>query len=176
MIFTLEALPAEEGDCLLLHWGTVAKPKIALIDGGPGRVYEDHLRPRLEEIGDEPRLDGCRWSWSWSATWTTTTSSASRSFPRLEARDREQPAADNRPFKVRAPVAQTFNDVLNDSVDGYYKTLTQVQASVDGKPNPEVVERSERRTSSKRGRRRGRVDAQTSPRPGRPRRRTHLRD
>ena len=50
MLFTLEALPAEEGDCLLLHWGTREKPKIALIDGGPGRVYENDLRPRLEEL------------------------------------------------------------------------------------------------------------------------------
>ncbi|HEX6161000.1 MAG TPA: hypothetical protein VF111_12590, partial [Thermoanaerobaculia bacterium] len=50
MLFTLEALPAEEGDCLLLHWGTKDEPHIALIDGGPGRVYENHLRPRLEEL------------------------------------------------------------------------------------------------------------------------------
>ena len=39
MILTLEPLPAKEGDCLLLHWGTKAEPKLAVIDGGPGRVY-----------------------------------------------------------------------------------------------------------------------------------------
>ena len=46
MILTLEPLPAKEGDCLLLHWGTKAAPKLAVIDGGPARVYEDSLEPR----------------------------------------------------------------------------------------------------------------------------------
>src|SRR6266511_1116582 len=50
MIMTLEPLRAEEGDCLLLHWGTTAAPKLAVIDGGPGLVYEDSLEPRLQEI------------------------------------------------------------------------------------------------------------------------------
>jgi hypothetical protein len=50
MLFTLEALKAKEGDCLLLHWGTADAPKLAIIDGGPGRVYETFLRPRLDDI------------------------------------------------------------------------------------------------------------------------------
>lgn len=48
--FTLEALPAQYGDCLLLHYGTDAKPGLVLIDGGPGGVWEDSLEPRLKAL------------------------------------------------------------------------------------------------------------------------------
>jgi hypothetical protein len=52
MIFGLEALPAEHGDCLLLRYGQDADPRLALIDGGPGGVYERTLRGRLNAIRD----------------------------------------------------------------------------------------------------------------------------
>ncbi|MET1110041.1 MAG: MBL fold metallo-hydrolase [Allosphingosinicella sp.] len=48
--FTLEALPARYGDCLLLHYGDDAKPGLVLIDGGPGKVWEKSLEPRLSEL------------------------------------------------------------------------------------------------------------------------------
>lgn len=44
-LFTLEILPADEGDCMLLHWG--ADRHVGLIDGGPSKVYGETLRPRL---------------------------------------------------------------------------------------------------------------------------------
>ena len=50
MLFSLEALKAEHGDCLLLHWGTAAAPRRLLIDGGPAGVYQDTLRPRLIQL------------------------------------------------------------------------------------------------------------------------------
>lgn len=50
MIFTLEALEAKHGDALLLHYGTKASPKLIIIDGGPGGVFDASLRPRLEQI------------------------------------------------------------------------------------------------------------------------------
>jgi beta-lactamase family protein len=50
MLFSLEALKAEHGDCLLLHWGTAAAPRRLLIDGGPAGVYDDTLRPRLMQL------------------------------------------------------------------------------------------------------------------------------
>jgi beta-lactamase superfamily II metal-dependent hydrolase len=50
MLFSLEALKAEHGDCLVLHWGTAAAPRRMLIDGGPPGVYEDTLRPRLMQL------------------------------------------------------------------------------------------------------------------------------
>ena len=52
MIFTLEVLQADHGDCLLLHYGKKTKPKIIVIDGGPSGIYRDFLRPRLLEIRD----------------------------------------------------------------------------------------------------------------------------
>jgi beta-lactamase superfamily II metal-dependent hydrolase len=50
MILTLDVRRARKGDCLLLHYGTKAKPKLMLIDGGPSSVYKPQLRPRLDEI------------------------------------------------------------------------------------------------------------------------------
>ncbi|HVQ07527.1 MAG TPA: MBL fold metallo-hydrolase [Allosphingosinicella sp.] len=48
--FTLEAVPARYGDCLLLHYGTSAKPGLALIDGGPSQVWKPFLEPRLQAL------------------------------------------------------------------------------------------------------------------------------
>ena len=50
MAFTLEALQANHGDALLLHWGA---DRLAVIDGGPSRVFRETLRPRLEAIRAE---------------------------------------------------------------------------------------------------------------------------
>jgi hypothetical protein len=50
MLFSLEALKAEHGDCLLLHWGTGAAPRRLLIDGGPPGAYQETLRPRLMQL------------------------------------------------------------------------------------------------------------------------------
>ena len=60
MIFTLEAIKAQHGDCLLLHFGKDDDPRLILIDGGPGPVFKKFLLPRLEELrearagADEP--------------------------------------------------------------------------------------------------------------------------
>jgi hypothetical protein len=48
--FTLEAVPARYGDCLLLHYGTPAAPGLMLIDGGPSRVWPKFLEPRLKAL------------------------------------------------------------------------------------------------------------------------------
>jgi hypothetical protein len=50
MVFILEALPAQHGDALLLHFGTKAKPALALIDAGPAGVLTDAVLPRLADI------------------------------------------------------------------------------------------------------------------------------
>ena len=52
MIFTLEALEAKYGDALLLHYGSWADPRLVVIDGGPGGVFNGSLKPRLEQIAD----------------------------------------------------------------------------------------------------------------------------
>jgi hypothetical protein len=49
-VFTLEALEAQHGDALILHYGKKASPKFIVIDGGPPRTYEQTLRPRLDAI------------------------------------------------------------------------------------------------------------------------------
>ena len=50
MIFTFEALQADKGDCLILHYGSNNDPKIIVIDGGPGNIYRNSLKPRLLQI------------------------------------------------------------------------------------------------------------------------------
>lgn len=50
MIFTLEALPAKQGDSLLLHYGPPSDPLVAVVDGGPAGVFKRALRPRLDEL------------------------------------------------------------------------------------------------------------------------------
>ncbi|HYN21496.1 MAG TPA: hypothetical protein VE078_11090 [Thermoanaerobaculia bacterium] len=52
----LEALRAQFGDSLLLHFGTEQKPRLVVIDGGPPGVYNDALEPRLHEIRNERKL------------------------------------------------------------------------------------------------------------------------
>lgn len=49
-MFTLEALQANDGDCLLLHYGSHRAPRLILIDGGPRGIYKAVLRRRLEEL------------------------------------------------------------------------------------------------------------------------------
>lgn len=53
MIFSLEALKAGRGDCLLIHFGDPEDPSLALVDGGPAGTYRNSLRPRLRTIGEE---------------------------------------------------------------------------------------------------------------------------
>lgn len=59
--FTLEAVPARYGDCLLLHYGTADAPGLSLIDGGPDQVWKPFLEKRLAAIqkrrGDQFQID-----------------------------------------------------------------------------------------------------------------------
>lgn len=57
MIFTLEALRAKHGDCLMLHHGDPDKPQLIVIDGGPAGVYGDALRPRLNQLCERIETD-----------------------------------------------------------------------------------------------------------------------
>jgi len=57
MPLQLEALPAQHGDSLLLHYGPETDPQIIIIDGGPKGVYESSLRPRLAELKEERSPD-----------------------------------------------------------------------------------------------------------------------
>ena len=51
MLFTLEALQANDGDCLLLHYQpSGGTPVRLLIDGGSAGVYSSILKPRLDQL------------------------------------------------------------------------------------------------------------------------------
>jgi beta-lactamase superfamily II metal-dependent hydrolase len=52
-MFSLEAIKAKHGDCLLLHWGNHSDHRVALIDGGPDTVYPKFLKPRLQELAEQ---------------------------------------------------------------------------------------------------------------------------
>ena len=55
-MLVLEALRAKYGDALLLHFGTAAEPRLALIDGGPPGVWNDAVKPRLDALRKERGL------------------------------------------------------------------------------------------------------------------------
>jgi hypothetical protein len=57
MIFTLEALQAEHGDALLLHYGPAADPRLIMVDGGPGRAWTRTVRARLDALRDALAVD-----------------------------------------------------------------------------------------------------------------------
>jgi hypothetical protein len=50
MIFSLDVRRARKGDCMLLHYGSNANPRLIVIDGGPKDVYAPFLKPRLQAI------------------------------------------------------------------------------------------------------------------------------
>ncbi|MBN1418789.1 MAG: hypothetical protein JXP34_08430 [Planctomycetes bacterium] len=142
MLFTLEPLPAAEGDCLLLHWGAADDPKIAVIDGGPGRIYENHLRPRLDEIVEN--LDVERLSLDLvmiSHMDSDHIAGVKKLLRALKDEVENQVPPDERTIRIRRLWHNVFNDILGDSIDRYYRTLTaSLQASIGGGPNPAVVD------------------------------------
>ncbi|HVQ14471.1 MAG TPA: hypothetical protein VMS40_12810 [Vicinamibacterales bacterium] len=57
MRFSLDVIRARKGDCLMVHYGTKAAPRLMMIDGGPSEVYKPHLRPRIEKLRADRGLD-----------------------------------------------------------------------------------------------------------------------
>jgi len=143
MILTLEPLRAEEGDCLLLHWGTAAAPKLAVIDGGPGQVYENSLLPRLQDIRGNHGKDRLTIDLVMvSHIDNDHIVGIKKLFRALKSEIDKNTPENKRPFKVERLWHNTFNDILGDGIDGYYKSFTaSFTASVGGAPNPQVVEK-----------------------------------
>lgn len=142
MLFSLEVLDAADGDCLLLHWGKKDDPKIALIDGGRARVYEDVLRPRLEEIVENLNIDRLALELVMISHMDDDHIVGIRELMRALRTEVEKnvPLRD-RTVRVKRLWHNVFNDVLGDPVDKYYTKLTaSVQASVGGSPNPQLIE------------------------------------
>jgi len=143
MIFTLEPLQAAEGDCLLLHWGTVAQPKLAVIDGGPGTIWETSLQPRLQAILDHRNLDQLAIDLIMvSHADNDHIVGVKKLFRRLKTEIDHALPANQRLFTVKRLWHNTFNDVLDDAIDSYYQTLTAgLQANIGGAPNPALEAR-----------------------------------
>lgn len=57
MVFALEAVRAEAGDCLLLHYGDDDDRRLILVDGGPSRDVYERLRGRLDALRGELGFD-----------------------------------------------------------------------------------------------------------------------
>jgi metallo-beta-lactamase superfamily protein len=58
MNFSLEALQAADGDCLLLHYQTEGiRPVHVLIDGGSKGIYKSVLKPRLDKLAAAQKLN-----------------------------------------------------------------------------------------------------------------------
>jgi hypothetical protein len=146
MILTLEPLRALEGDCLLLHWGTAAAPKLAVIDGGPGRIYEDSLEPRLQQI--RAKRGGARLKLDLvmvSHIDNDHIVGIKKLFRALRSEIDNNTPDNERPFKVERLWHNTFNDILGDGIDSYFKTLpAPLTASVGGEPNPQAVNKMEK--------------------------------
>lgn len=53
MVFSIEAVQANEGDCLILEYGKSSDRRFILIDGGTPGVYKKWLKPRLEALRDQ---------------------------------------------------------------------------------------------------------------------------
>mgnify|MGYP001040865155 CR=1 FL=1 len=54
----LHVVQAEEGDCLILEFGTESNARHILVDGGPAQIYRRHLRGELRKIKERGgRLD-----------------------------------------------------------------------------------------------------------------------
>jgi len=55
-MFRFRVVQAEFGDCFVLEYGTAAKPRFVLIDGGPPHTFEDHLAPVLRRLARRNRV------------------------------------------------------------------------------------------------------------------------
>jgi len=53
-VFSIEMLPAYEGDCLWIEYGDASRPRVILCDGGRKVAYKA-LRPRLRRLAAEGR-------------------------------------------------------------------------------------------------------------------------
>jgi beta-lactamase superfamily II metal-dependent hydrolase len=143
MIFSLDIRRAREGDCLILHYGSMTDPGLVLIDGGPANVYKPHLRPRLIEIKqqrnlaeDKPlpidllmvsHIDDDHINGVLELTRELVT-----------AKDSQKPL----PFKIRNFWHNTFDDIIGNSSDELRAAVTASfgAASLSGEPDSEGLE------------------------------------
>jgi Metallo-beta-lactamase superfamily len=56
-VFTITMLPASQGDCLWVEYGSQERPHRILIDCGTSPTYQRHLKRRLAELRPHPYVD-----------------------------------------------------------------------------------------------------------------------
>lgn len=138
MIFTLEVLKALEGDCLLLHWGDPANPRLAIIDGGPGQTYEKQLRIRLDEIVDNRNIGPIEVEFAMvSHVDNDHIVGIDKLFGvlRSEVQNNQQ-----RPLRVKRLWHNTFDDIVGNKLDAHLQAFTaEFTASAGGSLPPGSV-------------------------------------
>jgi glyoxylase-like metal-dependent hydrolase (beta-lactamase superfamily II) len=123
MLFALEVLKAKEGDCLLLHWGTNGTPKIGVIDGGPGNVYEDFLRPRLDAIRGKRALQELFLDFVMvSHVDNDHITGIKKLFAKLkkEVEDNDP----QKPIRAERLWHNTFDDIIGNKINAHYQTFS----------------------------------------------------
>jgi hypothetical protein len=53
MMMRLNIIQAEFGDCFILQYGSTANPRYILIDGGPDKIFKNHLQAELTKISEQ---------------------------------------------------------------------------------------------------------------------------
>ena len=132
MLLTLEALNAEEGDCLLLHHGSTKDPRHILIDGGPASTYFNSLKPRLEELRKLHRLSASKSLPIELVVLSHTDEDHLDGLVQLfnelrKAREQSRPA----PYRAESIWYNCFDDVIHN------KEVAAIQ-SLANSPNPEI--------------------------------------
>jgi hypothetical protein len=123
-LFSLEVLPAKEGDCLLLHWG--GGKSVGLIDGGPARVYEDTLRPRLMALRQHFNVATLPLAFVMvSHVDNDHIIGVKKLFAELRNALSKNLPLDAWKLRVERLWHNAFTDILGDSFDAYYARATE---------------------------------------------------
>jgi beta-lactamase superfamily II metal-dependent hydrolase len=143
MIFSLDVRRAQQGDCLILHYGSKEEPGLMLIDGGPAQVYRPELKPRLEEIKrarglqeqDSLLVDHLMISHI-DSDHIVGVLDLTREL--VLAADAHQPL----PLKVRNLWHNTFDEIIDNSPDELLSSVTASfgAAALRGEPNKAGLE------------------------------------
>jgi beta-lactamase superfamily II metal-dependent hydrolase len=129
--FSLEVLPAGEGDCLLIHWGP--KRSVAVVDGGPAKTFESTLAPRLDQIRKNRKVDTLELDLVMvSHVDNDHIIGIRKLFQELRNDQNAARAENDRRFRVNRLWHNAFTDILGEKFDSYYtpKTTAALTAAV----------------------------------------------
>ncbi len=138
MLFSLEVLPAREGDCLLLHWGTALAPRLAVVDGGPKGTFKEQLGPRLETYRQRSGKPSATLEWVMVSHIDGDHITGINTLVEQIRSDAETGQAAR--WRLKRLWHNAFNDVLGDATDAYYSKLPAgVTADAEGEPPPTLA-------------------------------------